>query len=119
MRCVLESLTLISLLTRESRPSSKLLLSSMSGNEDEMSTCIYCGSQQYGNGCQSNNFGPHEHSGDSDTCVYCGSQQYGTGCQYHDFGAHKHGSDGSKCIWCGSTMFGSGCQYNNFGPHVH
>jgi len=83
-----------------------------------MSSCIYCGSEQYGGMCFQNNNGPHVHN-DPEHCIYCGSEQYGGMCYYNDNGPHVHGSGGHRCVYCGSEQFGGVCYYNNNGPHIH
>jgi len=53
-----------------------------------------------------------------DKCIYCGSENYGNGCVYGPKGIHVHANNGRKCIYCGSVNSGTGCIYNPFG-NVH
>ena len=48
-------------------------------------------------------------------CMYCGSPNYGKGCQYSPNGTHFHSDDGRRCGWCGSTNIGVGCPFNPVG----
>ena len=82
------------------------------------STCILCGSTNYGQGCNYSPNGYHIKPNDPENCRYCGSPTRGKGCQFNpSTGLHVRGAGGTVCVYCGSPNKGQGCHINPTGIH--
>jgi hypothetical protein len=82
------------------------------------STCILCGSTNYGQGCNYSPNGYHIKPNDPETCRFCGSPTRGKGCHFNPSnGLHVRGAGGTVCVYCGSPNKGPGCHINPTGIH--
>jgi hypothetical protein len=82
------------------------------------STCIFCGSTNYGQGCNYSPNGYHIKPNDPETCRFCGSPTRGKGCHFNpSTGLHVRGAGGTVCVYCGSPDKGQGCHLNPTGIH--